>query len=135
MKNNNTALFDPSDAKADATMALRIPAAPAFGKPVVVTTTAADVQAIWRRLNTAPVEEQRSVSNRLYREGMAFRAEDVHARVGSGSDGTALEEWETFCGKVLTFYCVRKCLDGRLVPILLDQATLPTDSCVEEVNE
>lgn len=108
--------FDPADAKADPNLALRVSAMPAFGKPVVVTTTAADVQAVWRRLHADPASKQRDVSNRLYREGLAFDAEEVHARM-ERKDAVAVEEWERFCGKVLTFYCARKCLDGRLMPI------------------
>lgn len=103
-------LWMPPDAAADVQDGeLRVDAAPAFGKPVVVHTTRAEMYRLVQRLRAETHTRRSAVSNDAYRRCLAYAVPDP-------VDPDA-EAFQRFCGDVLVFYCARNVIDGRGVPV------------------
>ena len=88
---------------------LVVDAAPAFGKPVAVHTTRAELQRLVQRLRAETHTRRSTVSNDAYRRCLAYAVPDP---VDPADEG-----FQRFCGDVLVFYCARHVIDGRGVPL------------------
>lgn len=86
--------------------ALRVDARPAFGVPVAVEASRSEMRRLIARLRSEGRAKQISVSNEAFRKCKAVTVDD----------DTPQDEFETFCGSVLVFYCARHVLDGIGIP-------------------
>ena len=100
-------MWIPGDAAAE-DGPLLVDAAPAFGKPVAVRTTRAELTRLIQRIQGETETRRCAVSNDAYRRCLAY---EVPAEVDP-----KCEAFQRFCGDVLVFYCARHVIDGRGVP-------------------
>ena len=89
---------------------LKVDTRPAFGQPIAIETSKKELLDLISRLKSDGKEKQISVSNDMFRKcvGKVF---------DEGSD-TDQDEFESYCGNVLVFYCTRFLIDGRGIPFL-----------------
>ena len=89
---------------------LQVDARPAFDQPIAIETSKQEMLRLISRLKADGREKQIQVSNQMFKKcvGKKFKEEDEVNE----------DEFESFCGNVLVFYCARYLLDGRGIPFL-----------------
>lgn len=91
---------------------LRVDARPAFGQPIAIETSKKEMLRLISRLKADGREKQIHVSNQMFKRCVGKKFEE------QGDVHTEEDEFESFCGNVLVFYCTRYLLDGRGIPFL-----------------
>lgn len=92
--------------------AISVDARPAFGQPVRVHASRAELRRLVARLKGETSQRRIAVSNDAFRKC-------VSARIDAE---TPKDDFEKFCGAVVVFYCARNVISGTPVPILASRS-------------
>lgn len=91
---------------------LKVDTRPAFGQPISIETSKKEMLTLISRLRADGKDKQISVSNDMFRKCVGKTFDEAN---------TNPDEFESYCGNVLVFYCTRFLLDGRGIPFLEEE--------------